>query len=547
MRTHSHVLAPLSIVLASLCLLPLAARAQGDGGGASGSHFAAAGGEFLANQTTNFTQYEPKVAMRPDGQQIVVVWASAAGADVYARVFNGAGLPVTGQIQCDTNFSNGTQDEPTVAVDETGRFLVAWSDRQGSDGFDMGVFARIFNANGTPITPDFQVNVTAQQSQWEPFAAARPGGGWIVGFSGTSGGKTYMRIYTANGAPLTGDVDVAQVNTKQIDPVPAITRDGTTFFSWTDFNGKAGTGNGTSIFGRFFDALGNPSGNEFQINTTNPGTQENARTAADGLGRFLVVWEDQQNDANSRDIHARRYSKAGFALSPEWEVNTVKAGDQVNPAVAFDWVGNSIVVWEDNSLGDGLGEIKAQRYNPLGVPLGGEFTVNSIPASDQTTPAVAVDWAGENYVVAYANLGATLDVFARRFRFSPITQLGTATPGGTFGLNLDLPGSGGLYRIVLMALGTSPGLPLPDGRKLPLNYDILFSFMLANPDGGGAFLGFTGPMPSDSTAFASGTLQNMPALSGLTFYISAVTLDLNQSGLNNQLRNVTNAFPLHIQ
>jgi len=547
MRAHRD---PLVWILAAAALASPAApqgfaAPQGDGGGAAGSHFSASGDEFLVNQTTSFTQYEPKVAMRPDGQGFVVAWASAAGADVYARVFDGQGAPLTGQIQVDTTFTGGTQDEPTVAIDESGRFFVAWSDRQGNDGFDMGVFARVFDPSGVPLGPDFQVNVTWQQSQWEPFAAARPGGGWVVGWSGTDGSKTYMRLLAADGTPQTSELDVAQFNSKQIDPVPAVGRDGGLFFAWVDFNGKAGSGNGTSVFARLFDPLGNPVTGEFQVNQTNPGEQRKARTAADRVGRFLVVWEDQQADADGKDIHARRYSAQGLPLSDEWQVNTTSAGDQVAPYACCDWVGNSVIVWEDDSTG--TPQIRAQRYDASGAPLGVEFEVDPPPGSIRITPHVAQDWAGENFVFAYAGLGSTLDVYARRYRFRPETQTGVAHPGAGFAVDLDLPGSAGLYRLVLLSLGTSPGLPLPDGRHLALNYDLLFSFMLANPNAGGAFTGCVGPMPAGATDTATFALPGNPVLIGLTLQIATITLDPGQPGLANQLRHVTSTLPVTIQ
>ena len=545
--------APPGVLRWTLAAAALATRAAsqdpgppaGQDGGGSGSHFTAAGDELLANQATSFTQYQPKLAVRPDGQAFVVVWASALGADVYARLFDGLGAPLTDQIQVDTTLTAGTQDEPTVAMDEDGGFLVAWTDRHGNDGFGMGVFARVFDPLGSPLGPEFQVSVSWLQSQWEPFAAARPGGGWVIGWTGTDGGRTYMRLFDTDGTPLGGELDVAQFNSKQLDPVPAAGRDGGLFCAWIDFNGKGGVGNGTSVFGRVFDPFGNPASGEFQVNTTNAGEQREARTAADALGRFLVVWEDSQADAEGKDIHARRFSKSGLPLSDEWQVNSSAAGDQVAPEAACDWIGNSIVVWED--LSAGAGEIKAQRYDPGGAPLGGEFTVSRSPTGGLGTPDVALDWAGESVVFAYAGLGNSLDVYARRFRFQPLTQLGPAQAGGSFGVDLDLPGSAGLYRFVLLSFGAAPGLPLPDGRHLGLNQDVLFSFMLTNPNAGGLFSGCVGPMPPDGTDTASFSLPGNPVLVGLTLQMAALTLDLGQPGLANQLRHVTGTLPVTIQ
>ena len=547
MKAHPDTLRGM-LVAAALALLAIPAASQAgpaDGVSASGSHFFAVDNEFLVNQATSFVQYQPQVALRPDGQGFVIVWSTAAGADVHARVYDGQGAPLTAQFQVDTTFTSGTQDEPTVAMDETGSFLVAWTDRHGNDGFSMGVFARVFDAGGAPLGPDFQLNVVAQSSQWEPCAAAMPGGGWVVGWTGTDGGATFMRLLAADGTPLSGEIEVAQVNSKQIQPVPAVAGDGTIFFAWIDFNGKAGSGNGTSILGRVFDPAGNALGPEFKVNQTNPGEQREARTAADRLGRFVVVWEDRQADAEGIDIAARRYSKLGVPLSDEWQVNTNAVGDQVLPAVACDWVGNTVVVWQDHATG--IGQVKAQRYDPSGVPLGGELEVSPAPGTTQQMPAVAVDWAGESFVFAYAELGNSLDVSARRYRFEPETLVGEATAGGSFGIDLDLPGSEGFYRLVLLALGSSPGLPLPDGRHLALNPDVLFYFVLANPDAGGAFTGCVGPMPAGGIDAAGFTLPANPVLVGLTLHIATITLDLSQTGLSAQLRHVTSTLPVTIQ
>ena len=46
------------------------------------------------------------------------------------------------------------------------------------------------------------------------------------------------------------------------------------------------------------------------------------------------------------------------------------------------------------------GNVYAQRYNSAGLPLGGEFRVNTYTSSDQEAPSVAMDQGGE-FVVAW--------------------------------------------------------------------------------------------------------------------------------------------------
>ncbi len=112
---------------------------------------------------------------------------------------------------------------------------------------------------------------------------------------------------------------------------------------------------------------------------------------------------------------------------------------------------------------------------------------------------------------------------------------------------IDLPGGAGTYRILLLSLGQSPGVSLPDGRQLQLNLDALMSFVLAFPDGGGFFSGFTGLLDASARAGATLALPANPALIGLPLHMALLTLDLAQTGLGQQLRHVTDPVALLIE
>ena len=524
------------------CAASLAAQA--------GSHFAPAGPPGVANQTLGFNQKQAKVAVRGDGQRFAVTWASNLPYhDVFVRLFDGQGAPLSGEIQCNAPIPGKRQDEPTVAMDEHGHFLVAWSDRDGLDGDGMGVFARAFDVNGAAFGPNFVATNTTVQSQWEPFAAPRPGGGFILGWTGNDDGKCFLRQFDCDGTPL-GDEFRANVldNNAQTDPEPAVTRDGTTFVAWIDFGGYGGAGTGTNIFARLFDAQGVPlEPVEFVVNTnTLPGEQREPKTAADGLGHFVAVWEDRQQDPSGIDILARRYDESGTPLGPEFQANTAEAGDQTFPAVACDWVGNFTICWQDGA------DVRAQRYDASGAKLGGEFLVHTPAPGVGGYPDVDMEWSGQLFAFAYDSPDAAdplkSDVGLALWKHAPLTQVGTATPGSSFGLDLDLPGGAGLYRVVMLALGTGPGIPLPDGRTLELSFDPLFNFVLSAPDGGGAFSGFIGPLDASATALASIKLPANGALVGLVLQSSVVTLDLGAGGgLAAQLRHVVHPLAITVQ
>jgi hypothetical protein len=539
---------PSSRAVLAAAFLPLAAPAAA---AQAGSHFAPLDAGGIVNQTTAYHQKQARVAVRPDGARWACAWASGVPYhDVFVRLFAASGEPLTDELQANAPVPGKRQDEPTIAMDEHGCFLVAWSDRDGLDGDGMGVFARAFDADGVPQGPDFVATQDVAESQWEPFAAARPGGGFVLGFTGQDDGDAFLRLFACDGTPLSGDVPANAFDSNaQTDPVPAVARDGTVLAAWIDFGGLGGPGTGTNIFARLFDASLTPMQPlEFLVNSGTPGgEQREPKTAADALGRFVVVWEDRQADADGIDIHARRFDAAGAPLGPEFQVNAAAAGDQVFPAVACDWVGNVTICWEDRALPGG--DVRARRFDAQGAPLGAEFTVHLPSAGAEGYPDVELDWAGELCVFVHDAPDATgkTDAGVRAWRHAPLTLAGPAAPGATFGLELDLPGGAGLWRLVLLSLGAAPGIALPDGRTLGLAFDPLLAFVLSSPNGGGAFTGFSAPLDGSATGAASVALPPNPAISGLVLQCAVVTLDLAQPTLSDQLRHVTQALAITVE
>ncbi|WP_287151579.1 hypothetical protein [Alteromonas sp.] len=61
--------------------------------------------------------------------------------------------------------SDSTQQHPDVTTFSDGSFMVTW-DGAGEVGQDgSGIYGRIFNADNTPATDDFQVNQYTSSTQ----------------------------------------------------------------------------------------------------------------------------------------------------------------------------------------------------------------------------------------------------------------------------------------------------------------------------------------------------------------------------------------------
>jgi hypothetical protein len=161
-------------------------------------------------------------------------------------------------------------------------------------------------------------------------------------------------------------------------------------------------------------------GGEFQVNTYTTFAQSGARVASDDRGNFVVVWTSQNQDGSSAGVFARRFDRRGNALGAgDFRVNGVTSNVQTDPSAAFDPSGGLVIVWAGRHFQDSDGGVFARRYDPAGLPVGGEFRVNSYTTYAQFQPVVAAYRGG--FMVAWTSAAEdeegddVYDVFAQRF------------------------------------------------------------------------------------------------------------------------------------
>ena len=181
----------------------------------------------------------------------------------------------------------------------------------------------------------------------------------------------------------------------------------------------------------------NPSGTEFRVNTYTTGTQRFGSIAANEGYLFFVTWESAGQDGSQYGVFGQRYE--GFTPAPlggEFQINTYTTSDQSSPEVASDPAGHFVVVWQSAGQdGDGL-SVFGQRYSSAGVPLGGEFRVNTFTTLAQGFADVAANAGG--FMVVWQSAGqdgSGYGVFGQRYS-------STGTPlGGEFRVNTYTTGA----------------------------------------------------------------------------------------------------------
>ncbi len=278
--------------------------------------------DVLVNTFTNNFQIAPAMAPLANGN-VVIAWGSynqfSANSlqDVYAQVLAPSGQKVGGEWLVN-QFTSYNQRTPSVAALSDGRFVVAWVSEQQRFENSVDLYARIFNANGSPASAELAINSSTNVCA-NPHVVAAPNGGFIVAWSEkdlaslwTNSWDVYARAFQHTGSAAGAAV---RLNQQRLGDqyAPTLTLNGTEMLAvWTSL-GQDGSGAG--VVGRFLRSDLTLSGDEFLVNTTTVGSQVHPVAAADGADRFLVVWGSFTGLASGFDLYAQRYARQVQSLA----------------------------------------------------------------------------------------------------------------------------------------------------------------------------------------------------------------------------------------
>jgi len=198
----------------------------------------------------------PVAAAAPAGGYLLTWWWWEDPLRLLAQRFDGDGEP-QGE-----SFELGDGLRPAITVDGSGTFVVAWED-EPYDPTD--VFTRRFTSGGQPQGEAVRANLFTLGSQGGAGIAADAAGNFVVVWESEA--------------------------LRTSDSGPRIAQDGS----------------GSGVFGRRFNAAGEPVGGEFPIPTETRGDQRRPVVAGHANGEFVVVWESERDDGGF-DILARRFS-----------------------------------------------------------------------------------------------------------------------------------------------------------------------------------------------------------------------------------------------
>ena len=292
---------------------------------------------------------------------------------------------------------------PDVAAIPGVGFIVVWESDGSPASASFNLQGSLVTADGSRATKAFQVNTFTSGDALFAAVSSDPTGRFVVLWSSSAspGTDDSSRSILAQRFQADGSFvgDPFQVNgyttSSQSYPDVAMRTDGSFVAVWQS-NGSYGTdGSDSAVEGRLFNASGAALDGEFQINTYTTGYQRFPTVALRPGGGFVVVWESDGSagtDRSSTSVQGRLFDADGLATGEEFQVNTLTASFQRHPSIAVETDGSFVVVWEsDGSMrpGDGSTRIRARRYTVNGEALGNPFEVWPETPSFAGFPSVA--------------------------------------------------------------------------------------------------------------------------------------------------------------
>ncbi|QDS88367.1 Cadherin domain protein [Rosistilla ulvae] len=385
---------------------------DGSGWGVYGAIYAADGtvlkNEFQLNNQTANDQIAVSVASDSAGN-FVATWTSTNqdGDDngVYAQRFDAAGNKLGGEIQVNAT-TVGPQQSAVVAVDRaTGDFAIVW---EQNNLFSRSVFAQTFDADGTKTGPTENNIATINDilvfhtGPTNPHISMLNGGGYVVGWQAFS--DIRVQKFDAFGNTVGSELkpeDSALTMAGESDL--AVHHDGSMVVVWTE--------SGTTIKMLRYDSAGNVIGAATTVNTTQAGEQSSPVVDMADDGSYIVAWQgngDRTGAIDNSGVFAQKYNADGTTNGDEFRINTSTAGDQNQVSLAVVGPDQFVAVWSGAGPGDTTG-VFVRQFNPFHntAPIavtGGPYTINEGDAltidgtgsTDADTDPLQFEWDLDN-------------------------------------------------------------------------------------------------------------------------------------------------------
>lgn len=269
--------------------------------------------EFRVNDSTAGDQNSPSVAMNANGN-FVVSWTNSSdsngNAAVYTKRFSSTGLPLGSQVRV-SNAAYRRQYNMGIGIDGSGGFASTWYHWiSGTNNIDT--WARRYNPAGQPVTSQTRTNSYTPHVQIGSDIAMADDGSYVVTWEsyGQDGDEwgVFGQRFNALGSRLGSEFQVNTITSghQQLAKV-AMTGNGKFVVAFQHDNRANDPASKLSIYAREYGADGQAMGAAFQVSDPAIGTALWPKVGIDNNDNYFIGWQHYDNATGDYDIYARRY------------------------------------------------------------------------------------------------------------------------------------------------------------------------------------------------------------------------------------------------
>lgn len=300
----------------------------------------AVGNEFRVNDDPNGRDLHPKVSMSKTGTFVIVWENNQTIADfetwqILYKIYDPNAVAIAaGKVnllfQC---------RYPDVAIDGNNNFTVVWVQDDIYHTSNI-IMARQYYGNGTAENSPWEVNTTSVSSLTQPSIAMDGSGHFIVAWDGhpdsSNRDDIYARRYKFDATALTAELLVNTTTSgAQQNPKAAMNSKREFVVVWNSDNTDGS--NIRDIHGQRYNSFSAPIGDEFRINAYIANDQKYPTVGLKENSEFLTAWQSYGQDGSGYGIFADKGPMTGSAdINNDCFVNSF---DYL--ILANQWQGNS--------------------------------------------------------------------------------------------------------------------------------------------------------------------------------------------------------------
>lgn len=368
------------------------------------------GGEFVINTTTAGGQLNPEATLLSDGN-ILITWQDGVGfnggpsetvaSSIRGQEFTTAGVATGGEI---TLVNAGTMGNGyAIAATNDGGFVLTYN-RLASAGSDANanLVGQIYNASNTAVGVPFVID-SGDALRTRAHVAVEADNDIIIVWSDRSAGNPTIIVPTIARFSVAG---IFLSNTNYLNPQSSVWDIFTLATGGHAIVHSESFGAGFPV--RLFVTINNTDGTlrEFVLVADLPPNGPVGYTAAPTPnGGFVVTWlvDTDPTAAFSLDTYAQTFNAIGNPIGEPFLVNTTTTGDQSAANIAALTNGDLVIAFVDGSATGGdtsSTAIRLQRYDydPTNrAPTATDFTLNlgeNIGASFSIDPSSYTEFLG---------------------------------------------------------------------------------------------------------------------------------------------------------